>query len=79
MMSVEAYSAILDSVSIVIQGIVLWVLWPYLRKQRVSGIRAGQERAANQARLNNFLDKARTDPDVRESLKEIEGLRDLID
>ena len=73
MMSLDLYSACIATASVVLQIIVVWFLWPYLQKQRATGIKAKRDSKAKDL-LNHLKEKAQSEPEVLESLHNILGL-----
>ena len=73
MISLDVYSACIATVGIVLQTVVVWFLWPYLRKQRATGIKAKKDSEAKDL-LNHLKEKAKNEPEVLDSLHSVLGL-----
>ena len=69
-MTLDLYSAVIATLGILLQAIVVWVLWPQLKNQRVIGIKAKKNSEAHDL-LNHLREKATNEPEVEDTLRNL--------
>ena len=69
-MTLALYSAVIATLGILLQAIVVGVLWPYLKNQRVIGIKAKKDSEAHDL-LNHLREKAKDEPKVEDTLRNL--------